>query len=161
MKHQKENTATTLPNPGKRHSHKPSQLPACAAPLRKQLAPEKERSAPPAHHYHEVELEMDYNETNEANISFQMTAPKIAFPSPQSFQIKRSYLDRVEVVAPTLCERDPNICEELAASPTSQLGPCSRRCTLVANNENVDFYYKHTAHNSGMHFLLFKATPKN
>jgi len=41
-----------------------------------------------------TEFEGDPTEINEANISFQMTAPKISFPSPQSLQVKRSYLDR-------------------------------------------------------------------
>jgi hypothetical protein len=53
-----------------------------------------------------TEFEDDSTEVNEANISFQMTAPKISFPSPQFLQVKRSYLDR------SLHEKDCNVGKE-------------------------------------------------
>ncbi len=146
----------------RRHSHKPSQIPTQPnAHGRKAFATEQnqrtivERAA--AEGGETVTKSFEFQTRNqpepleldsEANISFQQTAPRIAFPSPQSFQVKRSYLDQIDV-GPVLREKDININEgsEAAASPTSQFGPCSRRCTLVAN-ENVEFY-KHLAHNSG------------
>ena len=118
---------TRIQKENKRHSHKPSQLPSYANTTLKHCV-EK------LHKQHEFELDTETNETNEANISFQMTA--------QSFQVKRSYLDKVEV--PTILrEHSMNVCEELAASPSSQFGQCSKRCTLLAG-DNTDFYCKHT-----------------
>jgi len=141
MKSHKENSSS-------RHSHKPSLLPQGPTIVCRKILPEKNRVLPPLPNNDEPECE------NDANISFQMTAPKIIFPSQQNFVIKRSYLDKVEVPQ-IFVEKDQNVCEEYAASPTSQIGPCSRRCTLVANNENVDFYMKqHTAQNSGISYII-------
>ena len=136
----------------KRHSHKPSQIPphtrkAFPSEQPPDIEPENENFRIPSKSFEFQTRNIKHIQNpdleNEANISFQMTAPKIAFPSPQSFQIKRSYLDR------HLSEKDQNVIEmELAASPASQIGPCSRRCTLVAN-ENAEFF-KNIGKDTGM-----------
>ena len=79
------------------------------------------------------EFDIDPTEINEANISLQMTAPKITFPSPQLFQVKRSYLDQSK----SLKEHDPNTCDEL--NELSIQEPSLRKCTIISNtNDNFE-----------------------